>query len=283
MTSSDNYLYLAMEHLILFISGIIGGLIAGLLGLGGGIFYIMILPFVIQWYGIPAEESSAFVVANSLLGICVASGSSMISALKKIKGYFKESLIISIPAVIISLLTTHFIVHSNWFSKEIFNAFVILLMIFILIQMIAKTKKPQQKSVTNPQIPVISGATGGGLSGFISALSGLGGGIIIIPLLQIKFKQSIQKSKLISLVVIFLSSLLLSVQNLISETSFKSEELNQIGYILPSIALPIVFGVVIGGPLGIKWSGNMDDKTINRIFIAFVVVILIEKSTYFIF
>lgn len=283
MTSSDYYLYLDMEYFILFLSGIIGGLIAGLLGLGGGIFYIIILPFIIQWYGIPAEESSAFVVANSLLGICIASGSSMITAFSKLKTYIKESLIIGIPAIIISLLTTHFIVHSDWFSKELFNGFVIFLMIFILFQMIAKTKKTTENAKLNIEIPVFPGAIGGSISGFISALSGLGGGIIIIPLLQIKFKQSQQKSKLISLTIIFLSSLLLSIQNLISETNIKSEEINQIGYILPSIAIPIIFGVVIGGPLGIRWSSKMNDKTINRIFIAFVFIILIEKSTYFIY
>lgn len=283
MTSFDYYLYLTMEFFILFLTGIIGGLIAGLLGLGGGIFYIIILPFIIQWYGIPAEESSAFVVANSLLGICVASGSSMITAFKKLQNYFKESLIIGIPAIIISLLTTYFIVHSEWFSKEIFNGFVILLMIFILFQMIAKTKKTTTKAEETQIIPISQGMIGGGLSGFISALSGLGGGIIIIPLLQIKFKQSPQKSKLISLTIIFMSSLLLSIQNLISAPSFKSEELRQVGYILPSIAIPIIFGVLIGGPLGIKWSNRMNDYTINKLFIVFVVIILIEKSSYFIF
>lgn len=283
MTSSEYYLYLDMEYFILFISGIIGGLIAGLLGLGGGIFYIMVLPFVIQWYGIPAEESSAFVVANSLLGICVASGSSMISSLQKLKGYIKESLIIGIPAIIISLLTTHFIVHSNWFSKELFNAFVILLMVFILIQMIVKMRKTKSATTLSSKIPFFPGTIGGSLSGFISALSGLGGGIIIIPLLQVKFKQGLQKSKLISLTTIFLSSLLLSIQNLITKANFNSEELDQVGYILPAVAVPIIFGVVIGGPVGIKWSSSLDDETINRIFIAFVLIILIEKSTYFIF
>ncbi|NPD45981.1 MULTISPECIES: sulfite exporter TauE/SafE family protein [unclassified Lentimicrobium] len=283
MTSYEYYLYLDMEYFILFLSGIVGGLIAGLLGLGGGIFYIMVLPFVIQWYGISAEDSSAFVVANSLLGICIASGSSMVTAFKKLKIYIKESLMIGIPAIIISLLTTHFIVHSEWFSKELFNGFVVLLMIFILIQMIVKTRKTTEISQSDSLIPLLPAAIGGSISGLISAISGLGGGIIIIPLLQIKFKQSLKKSKLISLTIIFLSSLLLSIQNLLSETNLKSEGLSQIGYILPSIAIPIVFGVVIGGPLGITWSSKMKDNTINKIFIAFVTIILIEKSTYFIF
>ncbi len=282
MTSSDYYLLLNMEYLILFITGIIGGLIAGTLGLGGGIFYIIILPTVMIWYGIPASESATFVVANSLFGIAMASGTSAFSSFKKIKKYLKESMVLGIPAIIISLLSTHYIVHSNWFSQKMFNGFVIFLMLFILIQMILKTKNSLNQKEEFAQIPLWPGIFSGGTAGFVSALSGLGGGIIIIPILQIKFKQDIQKAKFISLIIIFLSSFLLSVQNLLTEAKFKTEELSQIGYILPSVVIPIVLGVFIGGPLGIKWSNKMPDKSLNILFIVFILIILIEKSVYFI-
>lgn len=281
MISADYYLHLNMEYFILFFSGIIGGLIAGLLGLGGGIFYIIILPIVIQWYGIPTDHSTAFVIANSLLGISMASGTSIISSFKKLKSYLVESLMIGIPAIIISLLSTHFIVHSSFYSTRFFNAFVIVLMIFILVKMTLNIKTNSSPKHPEAKIQNFPGAISGGLAGFISALSGLGGGIIIIPILQIKFNQGVQKSKLISLVIIFLSSSILSIQNLLSSPSFFLEESNQVGYILPYIAMPLILGVFIGGPLGIKWSSRIQDKTLNKIFIVFIILILLEKSWYF--
>lgn len=272
-----------MEYAILFFSGIIGGGIAGLLGLGGGIFYIIVLPFVFIWFGIPAEESTAFVVANSLIGIAFASGTSIFKEFKSIKTYYKESLLIAIPAVIISLLSTAFIVHGPWFSKEIFSGFVIILMIFILIQMQWKQSHKKDITVTNHTIKTRPGILSGGLAGFISALSGMGGGIIIIPILQIVFHQSVRKAKLISLVMIFLSSSFISIQNLFSNPEYQITQMKSIGYILPAVALPLVLGVFIGSPLGVRWSHKMNDKRLNQAFILFVFLVLLEKISGLLF
>jgi uncharacterized membrane protein YfcA len=262
-----------MEIFILVLSGIVGGFIAGLLGLGGGIFYILILPLAMSWYGVSEDSSSAFIIANSLFGIAFASASSLISDFKKFKIYWKESFFLAIPAVILSLLTIKFIVQSSWYSIKIFNAFVILLMIFILIQMQIKRKAASD----DKKLSFLQGAMGGGSSGIISALSGLGGGIIIIPLLQIGFKQSQRKAKIISLVVIFLSSGFMTLQNLFSDV-YPIENLQyQWGYIIPNIAIPLTIGVFIGSPFGVRLSTQLQDKYLNLFFSLIVLFVLIEK------
>ncbi len=266
-----------MEIIILIITGLIGGLIAGMLGLGGGVFYVLVLPIIMVWQGIPAEYASPFVVANSLFGIVFASGSSLFSHRKQVKIYFKESIIIGTATVIISLLATKLVVHSDWFSKEFFNVFVILLMVFILLKMQLQKRKTINKTTINQNIPWKKGVSGGALTGFISALSGLGGGVIIIPYLQIRLNQSVQKAKLISLAIIVMSSAFISIQNLLSTPSYSITQIQSIGYILPSIALPLVVGVVIGGPLGVKLSKKLDDQVLNNLFSTFVIIVLIEK------
>jgi len=266
-----------MEIFILVLSGIVGGFIAGLLGLGGGIFYILILPMAMTWYGIPQDSSSAFIIANSLFGIVFASASSLASDFNKFKTLWKESLFLGIPAVVLSLLTIKFIVQSHWYSIEIFNAFVILLMIFILVQMQIKRKVSlQDKKLSFPQ-----GAVGGGSAGIVSALSGLGGGIIIIPLLQIGFKQSQRKAKVISLVVIFLSSSFMTLQNLFSDAVVIENLQYQWGYIIPNIAIPLTIGVFIGSPFGVKLNNKMEDKYLNWFFSLFVLIVLVEKLLLF--
>jgi len=267
-----------MEYVILFFTGIFGGIIAGLLGLGGGIFYIIILPFALTWFGIPAEETSAFVIANSLIGIAFASGTSILKEFKSIKNYYQESMIIAVPAVILSLLATNYIVHSAWFSKEIFSGFVIILMIFILLQMHFRKNKNRNNSGTSPRIKTTSGIFSGGIAGFISALSGMGGGIIMIPMLQIGFKQAVRKSKLISLSMIFLASSFISLQNLLSHAKYQDPSINMIGYIIPVIAIPLILGVFVGSPLGVRWSHQINDKRLNQAFLLFVLMVMIEKS-----
>lgn len=266
-----------MEIIILIISGIIGGFVAGLLGLGGGIFYILVLPYAMSWYDIPQEEASAFIVANSLFGIAFASATSLISDYNKLKLHFKESLMMGIPAVVASLITTKLIVQSEWFSMEVFNVFVIILMLYIIVQLRIKRESNQ----TNTKLKFLPSSISGIIAGSISALSGLGGGIIIIPLLQIKFKQSIKKAKLISLVVIFLTSAFISLQNVFSKPIEVSSAGTQWGYVLPVIAIPLVMGVFIGSPIGVRLSHKMDDKYLNLVFVIFVLIVLIEKLMLF--
>lgn len=262
-----------MEIIILILSGIIGGFIAGLLGLGGGIFYIIILPYVLQWYGISQEHISGFIVANSLFGITFASATSLISEFKNLQHYWKESLFLGIPAVIASILTTYYIVHSEWYSIKVFSLFVVILMLYILIQLRIKRNRINQ----DKRINILPAGISGCLSGIVSALSGLGGGIIIIPLLQLKFKQSVKKAKLISLVVIFLSSFFISIQNLISDTVIVEDINIQWGYILPIIVAPIILGVFIGSPIGVYFSNKTKDSYLNTFFSLFVFIVLIEK------
>jgi uncharacterized membrane protein YfcA len=266
-----------VEILVLVFSGIIGGLIAGLLGLGGGVFNILILPYVLEWFGVPREISTPFVVANSLFGIAFASATSLISEYKNLVLYWKEGLFLGVPAVVASLLSTHYIVQSEWFSVKVFNVFVIFLMLFILSQLLLKRNIQE----TNQKLSFLPISTSGALAGFISALSGLGGGIIIIPLLQIKFKQCLRKAKLISLIVIFLSSTFMTFLNLLSKATPLENISYQFGFILPGIAIPIVLGVFIGSPLGVKLSYKMADQYIKILFSLFVVLVLIEKLMFF--
>ena len=266
-----------MEYGILIISGVIGGIIAGMLGLGGGIFYILILPYIMEWAGIPSTHTPAFVIANSLIGIASASGISIISQFTHLRKYWKESLRIGIAATIFSLLTTKYIVYSPWYSEEAFNIMVILLMLYILFQMQMKKNIHHKEENTADEISLKIGSLSGMGAGIVSALSGLGGGIIIIPLLQIRLHQSVKKAKLISLSIIFISSVFISIQNILSEPDFIPKGIANWGFVIPSIAFPIILGVIMGGPLGVKLSNKMNDRLLNHFFSLFVVMVLVEK------
>lgn len=264
-----------MDIAFLVFLGIVGGLIAGLLGLGGGIFYILIFPYLIEAKGFPTEIIPQLVIANSLFGIMAASGLSIIGYKRKGDLPIREIIIISLSSALVAWLSINLIVLQPWFSKTIFNIFIILLMLYILLKMYfeLKLEKKEDGAITSKQ-----GILSGSLAGFVSALSGLGGGVIVIPLLNQKFKVPLVKAKTISLAMILVSSMTMSINNLIAQPSFINENVKTIGYIIPSCIIPITIGVLIGSPLGVKWSTSLKRKYLDLAFMLFVLIVLIEKT-----
>lgn len=264
-----------MDIVFLVFLGIVGGLIAGMLGLGGGIFYILIFPYLMSSRGVPAEAIPQFVIANSLFGIMIASGMSIIVYKKKGIFPWKEIIGIGLASSIVAYFSLNIIVLQPWFSKTIFNIFIIFLMLYILLKMYLDLKIEKKE---DGKITLTEGLFSGGISGFVSALSGLGGGIIIIPLLTMRFRISLTKAKTISLAMIFLSSLTMTINNLIAKPSQFTVDVSTIGYIIPTCIIPISVGVLIGSPLGVILSSRLNRKYLDLIFMAFVLLVLIEKS-----
>ncbi len=264
-----------MDIVFLVFLGVVGGIIAGMLGLGGGIFYILLFPYIINALGFPPELNAQYVISNSLFGIMVASGMSIIAYKKKGEFPWKEILFVGLSAALVAYLSMNFIVLQPWFSKTIFNAFVIVLMLFILVKMYLELHLDKKE---NGQIKASQGILSGSISGFVSACSGLGGGVIIIPILTMRYKISLQKAKIISLAVIFISSLSMTINNLIAQPEFIHPSIKTIGYIIPSTILPISLGVLLGSPLGVRWSIHLNRKILDVLFMIFVFLVLIEKS-----
>ncbi len=58
---------------LLILLGTLGGALAGLLGIGGGVVYVLILETVLPELGVPTEDLHRFVIANSLACVLFAS------------------------------------------------------------------------------------------------------------------------------------------------------------------------------------------------------------------
>lgn len=264
-----------LEFVLLFVLGLIGGFLAGLIGIGGGVMYILILPYLLVNMGYPDTEVIQFTIANSLVGTMFAALSGNIALILKKEFFWKEVLIVGFFGTIISLLVLYFVVQTGWYQRDKFNVVVILLMLFVIFRTLKSNQKQilanNERSLNKSQLGII-----GALAGSISALSGLGGGVVIIPILNLRFNQNMKKAKSISLGVIFITSLVMSVSNLLAQPVTNIEGQN-IGYIVWPLVLILSFGVVIGSPFGVRIARKLSNRTISYIFVLFLGVVIIDK------
>lgn len=263
--------------LILFLSGLLGGFSAGLIGIGGGTIYIFAIPIVLDFLGIPPDNFAAYIVANSLFAMFFASFSGNVVLIKNKQFYTKQVLLISIPAILCALIALIYYVNTPNYSRNIFNFIVIPIMVFMLVKTLVNTnsKNPlDKKDVSSPYKMVSIGTLGGTLS----SLTGLGGGVIMIPLMTNLLKMDIKKAGAISLGVIGFSTLSMSVFNLFTNAPEVTIPYSM-GYILFPVVLPMTAGVIIGSPLGVKAKERLSSKSISYIYALFLLIVIVKKIT----
>lgn len=262
-------------YFLLFLAGLVGGLVSGLLGVGGGIVYIVILPIAFQFIGIPYEEIAQFTIANSLFGTFFAGLFATYNHFKYGEFYPKQILIISISSIIAGLLSLYFIVNTPFYSKDVFNIVVIFLLGAMLFSTLFNAKKQAGFKETTKRSKRLLSLTG--LSaGLTASLTGLGGGIIIIPFLNQGFKMGVKKAKAISLGVITLTSLAMVIFNLF-QVPMKTIEVEHTGYILFQVTGPLIIGTLLTARWGVKLSRKMKASAVSYLFSAFIVLVIIKK------
>jgi len=264
------------DFLLLFIMGLAGGLLAGLIGIGGGVMYILALPYLLIGMGFPEQEIVQYTIANSIFGTMFAALAGNVALIKRGEFYWREIVLIGVFGTISSVLLLHLLVNTPNYNKQLFNYVVIVLMAFIAIRTLVQSNKPIGEGFEKKMSKFTLGLIGVG-AGSISALSGLGGGTAIIPILNSGLKMSMHKAKAISLGVIFITAFFLSIFNLLESpmTDFVNQST---GYIVWPLALMISFGVVIGSPLGVILARRLSNKLISYIFVLFVLVVIADKA-----
>lgn len=257
--------------LYLLLAGLIGGFFAGFLGIGGGIIFISILPFILSSIGISGHEVVQYTIANSIFATFFASFGANITQIINKNFYLKQVLLIGVSGGLVGIFTLDFMVYSDWYTPIVFNWVIVLLLIYIMISTLRVAKRSQsyhdEGKHHNGWL-----ITSGGFSGIIAAISGLGGGIVIIPILNSILAMNIKKAQSISLGVIFISSLILSIKNMLAETIHVYEY--SIGYIIFPVVLPLVIGVVLSAPLGVMAARRVASYILSIIFAIFVFLLI---------
>jgi uncharacterized membrane protein YfcA len=260
------------ENLLLVLAGLIGGFVSGLTGLGTGIVMLGVIPAVLVQYGVPESQVVSVIIANTIFSTLVSSFANVVTSLRQKMFFLKETLWVACFATVCSYLVFEIIVTSGMYSKELFNSIIVFFMIIIMIQTFRKLKlsNVMDERVTKAKLTLT-----GIISGTVAGFTGLGGGTIIIPLLNLWQRVDIKKAKSISYGVIFSIAFWLTVYNLFFNGSI-DVAVSQ-GLIIFPMMLPLIIGVLIGSPVGVIVSQKMSSRAVTIIFLLMVSIITIQK------
>ena len=259
-------LELSIIEIILYLStGAIAGILAGLLGIGGGLFIVPVLLYLLPYSGIESQQLMSICVATSLATIVVTSISSIIAHHKHqaiIWSLFWQIL----PGICIGALAGAYMadVVSQLFLKNLFAVSVILIAIKMLlkIQVNTFTELPGQ----------ITLFAAGSFIGSLSTMIGIGGGALTVPILNY-WKTPMAKAVATSAAC----GLPIAIAGTFGFILTGLDQTNLPAYSTGFVYWPAVIGIttssVLFAPIGAKFAHKISAALLSRLFAIFLLIV----------
>lgn len=258
-----------MLFILLLLGGIVAGILAGLFGIGGGILFTPILFLLFTTTGL--ENPTPWAIATSLFCTFTASISSSLQQRSEKNFFWKEGILVGILGSI-GVYFGKITVTSPYYTKDVFVSFFSLVLIFVAILFYRRSRTDITLQITNHTFGVTKAGFAGVLGGIIASLAGVGGGIVLVPMMNLVYKLKLSKAVSISSLAIVLISLSGWLQFAFFSGSHEGLTEFAIGYVDFGSALPLIIGAFGGGFLGVRIGHTLDQQYVQ---IGFSVLILI--------
>jgi uncharacterized membrane protein YfcA len=251
--------------------GLVVGLLAGLLGIGGGVVIVPLLVFLFTAHHFPEDRIVHLALGTSLTSIVFTNLSSVRA--HHLRGAVRWDILRAIaPGVIAGTLLGPFFADrlSSRYLAIIFTVFVF----FSSIQMLLDRKPKLSRQLPGKAGMSVAGFAIGGLS----SLVGVGGGILTIPLMtmsEVPMINCIATSAAIGLPI----SLAGAVGYVIAGLDKTHLPPLSLGYVyIPALA-GLVLGSFVTVPMGARMAHGMPAQLLKRIFVV-IMLVLAAKMLY---
>jgi len=255
-----------MQILLIYLSaGALAGMLAGLLGVGGGIVIVPVLVFVFSLQGIAAEVSVHLAIGTSLATIVA-------TAVSSIRAHHRRGAVLwpvfqrLAPGIVVGALAGAVVADlmSSDSLRRVFGGFAVL----VSLQM-AFSRRPQvQRELPGP----LGLAAVGVFIGGVSALVGIGGGALSVPFMSwcnIAMRNAVATSAATGLPIAVAGAVGFIV------TGWGEEGLPPFatGFVYWPAFLGIVGMSALVAPLGARVAHSVPTTALKRFFAAFLGVV----------
>lgn len=242
-----------LHLLLLAVIGVVGGVLSGLVGVGGGIIFVPGLIFAGGWTIQEAVAASLVIIVFSSLSGTIRNASSEDPVNWRMAGLL--SLVVapsSLIGVAISRVSPETVV-------EVAFSLLLLALAYPTSRGGGSVISGDGKKLPLP-LTIIAGIFVGALSGLV----GVGGGVMLVPLMVLGFGLGVKTAVSTSLAVVLATSLV-----------------GASGYILTGFGdvlslPPLVVGAIVGAWLGVRLRDPLPEDKLRIGFAVFMVVVALR-------
>ena len=259
--------------------GCLGGFLAGIMGVGGGLIFIPVLDYLFRSQSLPPDEIVRYTLANSIFLVFASGMSGIFRQYKMGTWAWRESLHIGIPGALSSWAMSWAIRQGDWYNPDRFS-FVFLGFLLLTMGNMLLSKGADQTQINEDFEPSwIRGSLVGLIAGAVVSLSGLGGGIIMVPLFRMLLNKPMHKATALSLSIVPMLASLSLLHYLSESPNIELPKLAQSGYMVWPYFLPMAIGVLVFSSFGQKKAKDLSPLTLRIIFASLSALVLV-KTVY---
>ncbi|EGU43561.1 hypothetical protein VII00023_03953 [Vibrio ichthyoenteri ATCC 700023] len=241
------------------------GVMAGLLGIGGGLIVVPALLILLPQAGIDAAITMNIALATSLATIIVTSGS---SALNHLKLGNVDMFVIKwlMPGVVVGGFIGANI--AEWIPSHYLPKVFGVIVLCLALQMLLTMKSTTQRKMPSSSLTTLYGS---GI-GLVSSLAGIGGGSLSVPFLNrhgVEMRKAVGSSSVCGC-VLAISGMIGFILN-----GYSAENLPQysVGYVyLPALAA-IASTSMLTTRVGAKLATSLPTTVLKKIFALFLMFV----------
>jgi len=255
--------------------GLVAGILAGLLGIGGGLVIVPILVYTFTLQGIDDALLMHIALATSMASICFTSISSFMAHHRR--GAVRWDIV---RRIVIGILTGTFLgtCVASAMSTGLLKGFFVIFLYVIAAQLLLD-KKPKAAR----DLPGTAGMFGvGNLIGIVSSLVGIGGGSLSVPFMlwcNVAIHRAIGTSAAIGLPIAVAGT----IGYIVNGWNAANLPAYSVGYVyLPALA-GIAAMSILTAPLGVKLAHSLPVPTLKRVFAVLLLVVATKMAWGLIF
>ncbi len=245
--------------------GAVAGILAGLLGIGGGLVIVPMLVFAFTRQGIPPQHIMHLALGTSMASIVFTSVSSFLAHHRRGAVHWDV-----VKRIVIGILVGTFLGSciAARLSTGFLNGFFVLFLYYVAVQMLLDKKpKPSRSLPGNVGMFAV-----GNLIGAVSSLVGIGGGTLSVPFMvwcNIPVHHAIGTSAAIGFPIAIAGTIGYLVNG------FHAADLP--AYSLGFLYLPALVGIVIASvltaPLGVRIAHALPVQQLKKVFAVILIVV----------
>lgn len=255
-------------------SGLAAGFLAGLVGVGGGLIFAPVLFFYFSHIGVPDVAIAQLTLGSSLFCAFIATMAGARIHYRNDMVEVRTAVTVGVLSSVAVFLVTQLITSRSWYDGTVFQVVFSLVLIAVVLRMVFEREHTDMAEgpVKHPWSYLTLTGT---VAGVISAATGVGGGVILLPaytnLLRMPMKRAVGTSAL--------TIVLISLAGVISYMTVGWDAPTpswSIGYVDVGHSSILAGTAILSANLGAKVASRVPSKALRYSFAALALIVAVR-------